>query len=127
MEKCADGKILGQIPTCTACGGGRPRFDRLTVSIFLFREYIAVLDIWKTLILFGVVKNSNSMKLKELHGNNEYAIKHINQIYFIKNIFINMKLQSNHFFFFVAFRIWKEHISDSSTLIIAPEFSNYPQ
>ena len=32
-----------------------------------------------------------------------------------------------HFFFLVAFRIWKEHINESSTLIIAPEFSNYPQ
>lgn len=27
-----------------------------------------------------------------------------------------------HLFFFVALRIWKEHIKDSSTLIIAPEF-----
>ena len=26
-ERCADGKILGQIPMCTACGGGRLRFD----------------------------------------------------------------------------------------------------
>ena len=27
-ERCADGKLLGAIPTCSACGGGRLRFDR---------------------------------------------------------------------------------------------------
>jgi len=32
-EKCADGKLLGQIPTCSACGGGRLRFDKVTVSL----------------------------------------------------------------------------------------------
>ena len=29
-EKCADGKILGQIPLCQSCGGGRPKFDSKT-------------------------------------------------------------------------------------------------
>lgn len=26
-ERCADGKILGQIPMCSACGGGKLRFS----------------------------------------------------------------------------------------------------
>ena len=29
-EKCADGKILGQIPRCPECGGGRPKFNKDT-------------------------------------------------------------------------------------------------
>lgn len=29
-EKCADGKILGQIPRCPNCGGGRPKFNKET-------------------------------------------------------------------------------------------------
>lgn len=29
-EKCADGKLLGAIPTCKTCGGGKLRFDRST-------------------------------------------------------------------------------------------------
>ena len=29
-ERCADGKLLGKIPTCTKCGGGRLKFDRNT-------------------------------------------------------------------------------------------------
>jgi hypothetical protein len=28
IDKIADGKILGSIPRCPACGGGRPKFDR---------------------------------------------------------------------------------------------------
>ena len=28
--KCADGKLLGSIPLCPSCGGGRPRFDKST-------------------------------------------------------------------------------------------------
>ena len=27
-EKCADGKLLGVIPTCKTCGGGKLRFNR---------------------------------------------------------------------------------------------------
>lgn len=27
-QKCADGKILGKIPMCPSCGGGKPRFNR---------------------------------------------------------------------------------------------------
>ena len=30
MEKCADGKLLGIIPMCQSCGGGKLRFDRKT-------------------------------------------------------------------------------------------------
>ena len=26
-ERCADGRILGQIPMCSACGGGKLRFN----------------------------------------------------------------------------------------------------
>jgi hypothetical protein len=29
-EKCADGKVLGQIPHCPHCGGGRPKFSQET-------------------------------------------------------------------------------------------------
>jgi len=29
-ERCADGKILGQIPVCQHCGGGKPRFNSKT-------------------------------------------------------------------------------------------------
>lgn len=28
--KCADGKQLGRIPTCSKCNGGKLRFDRAT-------------------------------------------------------------------------------------------------
>jgi hypothetical protein len=27
IERIADGKVLGSIPLCPSCGGGRPRFD----------------------------------------------------------------------------------------------------
>lgn len=27
-EKCADGKLLGKIPMCSSCGGGKLRFNR---------------------------------------------------------------------------------------------------
>lgn len=30
IEKCADGELLGRIPLCSACGGGKPRFDGKT-------------------------------------------------------------------------------------------------
>jgi len=29
-DKCADGKVLGRIPQCESCGGGRLRFDMKT-------------------------------------------------------------------------------------------------
>jgi hypothetical protein len=29
-DKCADGKVLGRIPMCQSCGGGRLRFDMKT-------------------------------------------------------------------------------------------------
>jgi hypothetical protein len=32
VERCADGKVLGQIPHCLKCGGGRPKFDKLTAT-----------------------------------------------------------------------------------------------
>ena len=28
IERVADGKQFGRIPTCSSCGGGKPRFDR---------------------------------------------------------------------------------------------------
>jgi predicted RNA-binding Zn-ribbon protein involved in translation (DUF1610 family) len=30
IERCADGKLLGSIPRCPECGGGRLRFDKVT-------------------------------------------------------------------------------------------------
>ena len=30
VEKCADGKLLGQIPLCKSCGGGKLRFNSTT-------------------------------------------------------------------------------------------------
>ena len=30
VEKCANGKVLGAIPRCEKCGGGRPKWNNKT-------------------------------------------------------------------------------------------------
>lgn len=71
VEKCADGKLLGQIPTCTVCGGGRLRFDYHTVNMLIFRGFTLVRAIWKIRILLIAIKNFNLVKSRERNGLND--------------------------------------------------------
>lgn len=79
IERIADGKLLGQIPLCHSCGGGRLRFDRTTVHIKIFREFTHVQDIWKTLILLTAIRSMRKMKSRDPHGNDQDKIIHIDK------------------------------------------------
>jgi hypothetical protein len=68
IRKVADGMVLGRIPRCTACFGGRYLLLNLDLLLIILQEFILVKDSMTIQTLLIVVKCSHLLISKEIHG-----------------------------------------------------------
>ncbi len=71
VSKCSDGSVLGRIPRCPKCFGGRYFYIYLDLNSISIRELIIAQDITMMLILKIVIPLSPFLKSKEILGRHD--------------------------------------------------------
>jgi hypothetical protein len=77
IRKVADGMVLGRIPRCGACFGGRYLLHYLDLLLIILQEFILVKVFMMILTSLIVEKYSHSSTSKEIHG----QIDHNNKLF----------------------------------------------